>query len=343
MNLNNVSFFNLGDFENIPGLSTNGLVRLPKRVRNKLNDWARFVGSESIGVEARFVTESDRIEIYVSMQEPIHGDTAQIRVYKGNFMCQTITIIPGKVTLIRVEAPTSFADADKRLLEHGGFAPNVWRVVFGNSVFAFHGVNAFGYEIQKPKDSELPKYNWLAYGSSITHSFLDGYPFLAAQRLKVQMQNKGLGGGCHIEKELVDYFLDECDFDFITCELGINMREIYSPSQFESRAKYLIDRLKKLGKPAVIITTFPNGYSLEYAALPNQYTFNEDEYNKILVKLVNDAQCDTIRITHGYDLLDDVNGLSCDLIHPTGYGHAVIGMNLVSVLATFLTKCGLEL
>ncbi len=342
MNLDNVQFFNMGGFETVPGMGENGLVRIPEGVRNKLNDWARRVGSESVGIEARFVTDSDIIEFSVSMQQPMHLDTAQIRVYKGNFMCRPITVTAGKVTLCRVEAPPAFAATNEKMLKRGGFAPNVWRIVFGNSVFVLHGVNVFGQKIRKPEKSELPKYNWLAYGSSITHSFLDGYPFLAAQRLKVQMQDKGLGGGCHMEKEAVDYLLDECEFDFITCELGINMREKYTPAQFEERARYLLGRLVQLGKPALIITTFPNGYSLEYAANPNEHTYNEAAYNEILVKLVDEAECATLRLVHGYELLDDVNGLSCDLIHPTSYGHAVIGMNLAAVLIPFLNECGLD-
>lgn len=36
MNLENVDFFNLGDFEEIPGIGKHGMVRVPQNVRNQL-------------------------------------------------------------------------------------------------------------------------------------------------------------------------------------------------------------------------------------------------------------------------------------------------------------------
>lgn len=343
MNLDKVQFYNLGALEDIPGYGQNGLVRIPIDVRYKLNDWAKLVGVESVGIEVRFVTDAPGIEFNVSMQEPLQGGTGQIRIYRGNFMCQNINVHPGKTKLCRIMLPESFEATDGRMLQQGGYAPNVWRIIFGNATFVIHDINAYGGEIRPPKKNELPKYNWLAYGSSITHSFLDGYPFLAASRLKVQVQDKGLGGGCHIEKEIVDYLVDDCEFDFITCELGINMREKYSPEEFEERAWYLIERLKSLGKPTLIITTFPNSHSEEYIVTANSSTKNETAYNDILVKLVEKANSPMIRLAHGYEILDDVNGLSADLIHPTAYGHAFMGINLVNILKPFLLDCGLEI
>lgn len=39
-----------------------------------------------------------------------------------------------------------------------------------------------------------------------------------------------------MEKELIDYMLDECDSDFMTFELGINMAGWCEPNDFKKRA-----------------------------------------------------------------------------------------------------------
>ena len=69
MNLDKVEYYNVGDRETIPGLGENGLVRVPRGVRNCLNNRARFVAMDSVGCEVRFVTEATNIDIYVSSKD----------------------------------------------------------------------------------------------------------------------------------------------------------------------------------------------------------------------------------------------------------------------------------
>ena len=336
MNLEHVAFHNLGALEPLPGLGENGLVRIPARVRNTLNNRARFIGMDSVGIEVRFVTDAPDVDIYLSVQKPEFGDRGTVRIFRGNFQFQVLTIEPGVTHFFRLNAPPAFAQANEALLAGGGFAPQVWRIVFDRSSYVFHGVHTHGYEIRPPRAEELPVRNWLAYGSSITNSGLDGYVHVAAAQLKVQVQNKGFSGACQIEKTLVDYLIDECPWDFITCELGVNMRGQYSPEDFESRATYLIDRLVKTKKPALILSIFPNSNTEVYTKATSTVSDNEKAYNAILVRLVEQAKCPTLKLVHGYDILTDVNGLSADLIHPTTYGHAVMGLNLAVKLREFL-------
>ncbi len=342
MNLKNVEFYNVGAFENIPGFGENGLVRVPADVRNKLNERARFIGMDSVGVEIRFVTDAPNIDLYISMQKPEFAVRGSIRVFKGNFQYQVLEVEPGIVNFFRINSPINFPNANDKMLRSGGYSPDVWRIVCDRAIAIIHGINTHGHEIRPPKKEELPTINWLAYGSSITNSNLDGYPHFAASRLKIQVQNKGFSGACHIEKELVDYMLDGCSFDFMTCELGVNMRGAYTPQEFEERARYLIKRLVELEKPALIITTYPNSQTQEYTCNANNVTECESAYNDILVKLVKEANCQNIQLMHGYDVLTDVNGLSGDLIHPTAYGHAIMGYNLAERLKSFLAECGIE-
>lgn len=332
MNLNKVSFNNLGAVETIAGFGENMLVRIPEKVRNQLNNGARFMAKESVGIEIQFVTDAPTIDIYLSVLRPVFSECGKIRIYKGNFLYKIFELQSGIVHTVRINPPGEFGNVKQNMLYSKGFSPNVWRVVCDRLVVSLHGIDTYGYDIRPPEKNELPPKNWLAYGSSITHSNLDGYPFVAARQLGIQVQNKGLCGSCHIEKEIVDYFFDEVEFDLITCELGVNMRGGFTPEEFEKRARYLVERIKESKKPAVIITTFPNKKSIEYTDEFTIYTEHELAYNKILIDLVKGAQYPDIHLVHGYDILTDVCGLSADLLHPTSYGHALMGLNLAGIL-----------
>lgn len=328
MNINNLEFYNVGDLENIPGIGENGLVRVPMKVRNLLNEKARFVGMDSIGAEIRFVTDATNIDIYISMQKHESIGNGTIRIYKGNFLYQTLNLKPGVTNFFRVTPPPNFQVVNDAMLNQGGFSPNVWRIVCNRSVMAIHGIDTHGHEIRPPKKEELPSINWLAYGSSITNSHLDGYVHVAASRLKMQVQNMGFSGSCHIEKELVDYMVNERDFDIITCELGVNMIHDYTPDEFKDRVSYLISSLKQINKPAIIITPFPHRKSSNYTAVSDEYSERNYVFNRILVEQGKKVNSEKIHVVLGSDILDDVNGLSGDLTHPTTYGHAIMGINL---------------
>lgn len=350
MNLEHIEFYNLGGLEPVPGLGENGLVRIPAGVRNQLNDTARLIGMDAVGIEMRFVTEAPNIDLYLSAQQAAFAGNdkvriydGKVRIYKGDFLYRTVELKPNATTFFRITPPPAFSDANEKMLHQGGFAPNVWRVVCDRSVYVFHGIHTHGYALRPPQPSEVPRWNWLAYGSSITNASLDGYVHVAAAKLRAQVQNKGFGGSCHIEKALVDYLLDECRFDFMTCELGVNMRRWCTPDEFEQRASYLIGRLAQLQKPALILPVFPNRHTAQYTSDPgNNVTGNETAFNRIVERLVREAHCPTIRFVHGYDILDDISGLSADLLHPTAYGHAVMGLNLAAHLQKFLHELGMD-
>jgi lysophospholipase L1-like esterase len=299
---------------------------------------------DSVGVEIRFVTEAPNIDLYLSAQQTDSGGKGKVRIYRGNFLYRTLELEPCVTTFHRLNPPPAFANANDKMLIPGGFAPNVWRIVCDRSVYVVHGIQTHGYDIRPPHQSEVPRLKWLAYGSSITNGSLDGYVHVAAAKLRVQVQNKGFSGSCHIEPELVDYLLDECSFDFITCELGINMRGQYTPEEFEQRAAYLIGRLAQLQKPALIMPLFPNCHSAQYAVKPDSTaTQREEAFNRIVEKLVKEANCPTMRFVSGSEILDDITGLSADLLHPTTYGHSIMGFNLAAQLNIFLREQGLDL
>jgi lysophospholipase L1-like esterase len=334
MNLENVKLYNVGALEKVPGLGENGLMRLPEKIRNCLNDRARFVAKDSIGCEVQFVTDAPNIDINVSCAKPEFAVNGEIRVFKGNFHYQLHELEPGIVYNIRLSPPPSFPSASKNAINEGGFSSDVWRIICGRGAnVVIHGIDTHGHDIRPPEVKELPKLNWLAYGSSITNSNLDGYPHFAARKLRVQVQNQGMSGSCQIEKQLVDYYVDKCEWDFATCELGINMRGSFTPKEFEKRASYLIDRFTATGRPVLIISLFPNHQSADRVAQPGEEaTKREEAYNAILEKLVERKNASNLHFISGREVLDDFTGLSADLLHPCPYGHAIMGTNLAKKL-----------
>lgn len=333
MNLNNVEIFNCEALESIQGLGDKCLVRIPNDVRDRCCDGVRVVAMDAVGCETRFVTDAPFIDVRLSCDQPEYSPKGELRVYKGDFLYQTIEVEPGKVNTIRLEHPEAYRVATRESINGGVFSSDVWRLVFnrGRSAIILD-IDTHGHEMRPPKAEEKPKLTGLAYGSSITNSNLDGYPHFAAKKLKVQIQNKGMSGACQLEKEIVDYMVDKCEWDFATCELGVNVREIFSPEKFEQRASYLIERFAATGKPVLIIGLFPNYRSEDKIIEADINTENEVAYNSILARLVEQKGAANLHFVEGSEILDDFTGLSADLLHPCAYGHAIMGANLAEKL-----------
>ncbi len=329
-----IEFFNVGELESIPGLGEQCLTRIPQAVRCLLNQGARTTGVDSVGCELRMVSDAPIIDVYLKALSPNSGNVGEVRVFRGDFLHQTHRVEPGRTTLIRLNQPESFARVNPGQLNQGGFSERVWRLAMNNgSRFAFHHVDAFGWPLRPPLAEEKPKLNWLAYGSSITHSCLDGYPHLAARMLKAQVQNKGLSGSCHLEPALIDWLAEECEWDAATLEMGINMRGCFEPEDFEERAGYAIQRFAATGRPVLAINLFPNSCT---PGLTRDETARECRrelaFNRIVERLAQDCHCDNLHFMPGSAILDDFTGLSSDLLHPCAYGHAVMAVNLAREL-----------
>ena len=194
-----VSFHGVGDFERLGDIPGVLLSRYPRHVREALNRRARHVALEGVGCEVRFVSDHSDVRVFVAAQKPEFGEELEIRVFRGDFEHSIHHVPPGQSMVLPLDAPDTFGAPDPRWLRQG-FAPNVWRVQFGRGPGLFLGVDGLGGTVRPPLPDELPGTRWLAYGSSITNSHLDGYPHVAARRLGVDVANKGLSGACHCEQ-----------------------------------------------------------------------------------------------------------------------------------------------
>lgn len=334
MKLPAVEFHNVS----LPELWPNGpgwvLPRYPKEVREVINMAGRQTSQESAGCEIRFVTGSPTIRVYLSAANA----EVETVVFCGDFQHSTHKLEPGRIQCVHLQVPERFSAVQADYLNKGLFAPQVWRLMFSRNTVLFHGIDPLGHDLRAPLATEKPKLKWLAYGSSITHSHWKGYPNQAAMRLGVDVQNKGLSGSCHIEKEVADFLARKCDWDFITMELGINMRHDYEPAEFERRARYLVEgSLKaKPGKPVVLITVYPN-FSF-HAKNPGREWEWEKAYNEILRMLAKEKASEGVCLIEGFEVLGDFRHLSADLLHPSEYGHVRMGENLATALKPLIAE-----
>jgi lysophospholipase L1-like esterase len=335
---NNIEFFNVYELEEVKGFNGLRLQRFPKNVRHSVGikgyERGRTVALHSTGCEIRFVTDSNAVTLFLSTVD-IEGEAL---VYKGDFFHSRFLLKPGVISPIRLEEPPAFSNVNSQILENGQFSAKVWRILFNRYCVVFHGIESYGYAVRPPQENEVPKIKWLAYGSSITHgatsgSFENSYVEQAAKRLNVDVMCYGMAGACHCEKEMVDFLVNHDQWDIATLELGVNMRGIFEPEEFEARVTYLIKAIleKNPGKPVVIITIFPN-YANHATDTNNLMAKRNSIFNDILNKIFLQERNPNLYIIEGKDILKDFHGLTCDLLHPSAYGHILMGENLAKKL-----------
>lgn len=343
-----VELHNVPEIEKIDELPGLRLQRFPKKVVNRLGgngqERGRLTAQASTGCEIRFVTKGERITITLSATD----NDGDILVYCGDFFHSMHRLSHGVMKSIRLERPERFSKVNEQALQKRRFSTDVWRVIIssgydalGRMNVAFHHIDAFGHEVRPPVKEEVPELKWLAYGSSITRGSgatltHNSYIQQAARRLGVDVLNKGIGGACLCEPEIADYLARE-EWDFATLELGVNMRGLFTTAEFESRAKYLISTIleKNLGKPVVLITIYPN--TSDYLITENTRSAMDNvEFSECLRKLRGEFECEHLYLIEGHEILTDFSTLTCDLIHPSDYGHILMGENLAMKLREIL-------
>jgi len=326
--LKNLEFHNVAEFREHNGLPGLGMCRYPAKVRKVMTEHGKLMAIESVGCEIRFFTESQNVRVYLYA---VSGNPV-VWVYRGDIWNATFHLEQGKISCLSVAKP-DFSKFKEEYLNKGAFSPNIWRFIIGGGHVAFCSVESFGYPLRPPKISEKPKKKWLAYGSSITHADLYGYIHTAARILGVDLLNKGMSGSCFCEKETADYLADECEWDFATLELGVNMRNTVEPAEFTERAEYIVDKFtskKNADKPVILISIFPNGN--DALKIPDKVSETQNKYRKILRDLASKMKSRNVHLIEGNTILDDFTMLAADLVHPTHPGHALMGYNLAKTL-----------
>jgi len=334
-----VEFHNIEEIT--PWDSTGAILlgRYPKAVREAINPRGRWNGQILTGSEIRFVTDGPMVRVHLTNLD-FAGVPAYIFIFKGDFFVSCRTMEAGVITSLHLEGPPRFEKVHPEALKGRCFSNAVWRLFLSGCLPVLHQIDTLGKSIRPPHASEKPSLTWLAYGSSITAGAgvttpLNTYVQQAAWRLGVDVLNLGLGGSCMCEPQLADYLANRNDWDFATLELGVNMCGLFSIDEFRQRVLYLIQTLQRRHpqKVLVLITSFPFAEDRGVAKEISQAGTTQEEYNKYLREIVSRDTTGCLRLVEGHKLLPEFSELTCDLGHPSDYGHIRIGENLARALS----------
>lgn len=331
---NGVEFHNVVELEEGTGFGGGLLLRrYPREVRHTLGERGRFISEEATGCEIRFVTAGANVKITLTLPEA----DGVVKVFRGGFFHSEHSLSAGVTRTLLVSAPAR-VDAAGDALGSGDwgsrFDPRVWRFCFGRSVVVFHGVNAFGHPVRPPERHEAPPLRWLAYGSSITHGGENSsmsYVEQAARLLGADVLNKGLSGACQCDPAVAGFLAEQQNVDLITLEMGVNMRDSVPAEEFASRTGYVLEQImdRQPDTPLFVITIYPN-----FSRWLNPEAARVDErFNEILREHVGRlGKRGNLHLIEGSDILRRPEDLSCDLIHPSDWGHIAMGHQLAGVI-----------
>jgi lysophospholipase L1-like esterase len=220
------------------------------------------------------------------------------------------------------------------------FSPRVVRLVMRGSQVRFHGVAGTG--VRSPEAGECPALRYLTYGTSITHGANATRPYLsyaaqAARRLGADLLNFGVGGSCHCEPELADYFASRSDWQIASLALSVNMMG-FTPEEFERRVRYMVHTVagSDPSRPVACITLYP--YFGDLFDAIGEGDGKPALFREILRQAVQDCPGGNAHLVEGPDILRDLGGLTPDLVHPADNGMIEMGANLAAALAPLVRR-----
>ena len=336
----NVEFHNITELQNDSYMQGVVLQRFPEAVRSSLGGKAQFRGrmisQVATGAEIRFVTEGSMVGLTITMLD----QDGYIHVYQGEYKHSVHYLNKGMTSTLHLDASPGFELIEAGKLNTGRFSPKVWRVMFGRNKVLFNGIDAYGYSLRPPKPDEVPSVKWLAYGSSITmgvgsHMQPLNYIQSAAARLGVDVYNNGLSGACLCEHAMGHFLAERDDWDIATLELGVNMRALYTPAEFEQLAGKLIETIvtKNPNKKVAVVTIFPNWQTWP---VDHEKGDTDRAYNRILHNICDRMNAPNLYVIEGHEILKKPYWLSNDLVHPSDHGHIAMGEQIAAKLAKIL-------
>ena len=321
---NDVELFNVEAIETKPNGSVR-MLRFPKTVMDVFGHegekYPILVGRMTTGCEIRFVCED--ADVFVTAEDA----EGSVEIFRGDFLVRTQRLQPGISTRLELRSNLSVDRCNLSGVK-SNFATNVWRIVFDHDFCGLvDEIRPFG-AIRPPKPFELPEKKIIAYGSSITHGacagfFTNSYIAHTARQLGADVLCKGMGGSCFCESEVAEY-LPQAQWDLAVLELAVNMLGVFPVEVFRQRAKKVVESALSAGKPVVVISHFRHSRDLHGAGGAAE----NEAFIGALQEICRELQCEHLYYLDGREVLEDFTWLSADMIHPSIYGHAMMGRNL---------------
>lgn len=302
------------------------------RIPLSLNEKITGNGFGNAGVELRFVPLDDEVRITLKAKE---GFISRAIIYYGGVqsgwknLYKTIYDTPTEIVIPKAENKEFLTSVTK---EHNlPYSPDVVRVVLANGSVEIGDIKG---SCRPPEKAELPKIKYLAYGSSITHGSLatvqpNTYVARVAENFGAEAINFGFAGNAKLETEVADYIANECEFDFATLEMGVNILKI-DKEDFRNRVRNFVSVIAKAhpDKKIFCIDVFFNSGDMYEKKGENR----PEIFRKIVRDVLDELNLPNTVYINGLDCLNTSLGLSQDEVHPNGRGHEMIAANVIKVI-----------
>ena len=223
------------------------------------------------------------------------------------------------------------------------FSPKVCRIMLGGAPLRIHEIEG---DVRPPVTGEVPTLNYLAYGTSITHGIAATGPHLTyvaqvAQRLNTDLINLGLAGAAHCEFEISDYIAARKDWHFAILEISVNMLGAgFSLDEFYERVSYMVNTVagSDTSRPVACITIYPHHRDFSDSFNAPDQKGSTEEYRQRLRNAVSACPHPNVHLFEGPDILQEVSGLTTDLLHPSDNGMIQMGENLARKLKPLISS-----
>lgn len=332
MILDNVELFNVDEIENYN--SGVLLERFPSWSRNELTDRGAWMSMSAHGCEIRFKTDAQAFWITLGAA----ALDVDVYVMCGDYFFDKYTIKSSEKITLQFQGDL-FDNLDQEMLDEKRFSKNLWRFYFHSEGPAiYYGIKPLNGKIIPPSKEDEPQNKILAYGSSITHwcwtlDSRNSYIQQTAMRLGLDVYNKGMAGACFIEKNIADYLSSINDWEIAFLELGVNVYKTMNMDEFKKRVYYLLDAMTKKHPNKKIFIT---GIYDCYLTIKHYDDLKYEKYTEILKEAPIEFNNDNIIYINSKEILTSTEFLSRDFIHPSDYGHIMMGENLSKIIKKYI-------
>lgn len=323
---------------NVAYLSTdeNGVtrtLRVPPEADAALSEQGKLMNRGSTGVELRFILHSD--EVRIIMRGLAEGIAQNITVLYGDIIIDwpestANKLVSDQMSEIVIKKPSTFDSLCELAKKYSHrFSPEVIRVLMPAGGFEICDVVG---DVTPPTAEYLPKRKYLAYGSSITAGSIavyyeNCYAARIARHFGADLQNLAFAGSAELEREVADFIANECEFDFATLEMGINILHI-GPEEYERRVRYFVPTIAN-GHPDATIFVTDVYYCISDL---NKDDGRAAEYREIVERVTSELNLPNVRYINGLNLLENEELLAAGLVHPTPYGQELIAKRFIEFI-----------
>lgn len=333
------------EFYNVAEIREGVLYRFPKRVCDRLSVpeydeagnfkgiYTGHIGSAraTYGAELRFVTDARRVAVQFCFSK-----CARVGAYIGDYLISS-EIYPAGAAEIIFERPAAADGVGQE--DRLRFGANVWRIVpESDGDIRFDGLQAEnGARVRLPERGELPRFTLLAYGSSISQGIGTPYKPLnylntAAQILGIDICNKAVSGGCFCEKETIEYLCSE-KFDAAYLEAGTNIADRPADVIEERLGNLISSFCERFPQKKIFLMTPVKAFSDVSSTAP-LYGENFAKTRRAISAYA--AKYPNAVLLDGHLLLDKGYYLTADILHPSDFGHVMMGVRFAQMLAPYL-------